>query len=208
LAAIYTAFFKKKHLSPIYLTLKTKWIMNFRLLSLILAMSLFTLGACNDDDDDMMMEETLYDKLGGTEMVDDPANPGFSIEAGRLGLRSVVDSTIFVIAADPELSPFFSTLLTEIGNGNTSNLVLLSQNLTDFFCVATGAENFNYNGQNMVAAHDPAQNPRMEMKANNDDYDNFVAAVVTGAQQNDVPSELITEVGELLETLRSDIVQE
>lgn len=182
--------------------------MNFRLLGLLLTMTIFMLGACKEDDDDMMMEDTLYDKLGGTEMVDDPANPGTMIEQGRLGLRSVVDSTIFVIAADPELSPFFTSLLTEIGNGNTSNLALLSQNLTDFFCVASGAENFSYNGLDMVAAHDPAQNPRMEMKANNDDYDNFVAAVVTGAQQNNVPGDLITEVGELLETLRSDIVQE
>ena len=182
--------------------------MNFRLLGLLLTMTIFLLGSCKEDDDDMIMEDTLYDKLGGTEMVMDPANPGMMIETGRLGLRSVVDSTIFVIAADPNLSPFFSTLLSEIGNGNTSNLVLLSKSLTDFFCVATGAENFSYNGMDMVSAHDPAQNPRMAMKANNTDYDNFIGAVVTGAQQNNVPSDLITEVGALLETLRSDVVQE
>ena len=181
--------------------------MNFRMLGLLLTMTIFLLGACKEDDDDMIMEETLYDKLGGTTMVDDPANPGTMIETGRLGLRSVVDSTIFVIAADPNLSPFFATLLSEVGNGNTSNLVLLSKDLTDFFCVATGAENFSYGGMDMVAAHDPAQNPRMAMKANNTDYDNFVGAVVTGAQQNNVPTDLINKVGALLETLRSDVVQ-
>ena len=45
------------------------------------------------------------------------------------------------------------------------------------------------------------------MKASNTDYDNFVGAVVTGAQQNNVPTDLINEVGALLETLRSDVVQ-
>jgi hypothetical protein len=43
---------------------------------------------------------SLYDSLGGTALVDDPSHPGTKIEQGRLGIRSVVDSTIFVIAAD------------------------------------------------------------------------------------------------------------
>jgi hypothetical protein len=183
--------------------------MNARLLGLMLIMTVVLFGSCkDDDDDDMMTEDTIYMKLGGTTMVDDPANPGTMIEQGRLGLRSVVDSTIFVIAADPELNPFFTTLLTEIGNGNTSNLALLSKNLTDFFSVATGAENYSYNGLDMAAAHDPAQNPRMSMKADDQDFDNFIGAVVTGANQNNVPSDIIGEIGELLETLRGDVVQE
>jgi len=162
--------------------------------------------ACDDDDGAEPMEPTLYEKLGGTTMVDDPNTTGM-IEQGRLGLRSVVDSTIFVIAADPVLSPYFATLLMELNNGNTSNLALLSENLTDFFSVATGAENFSYDGMDMVSAHDPASNPRMEQKSDDAAYDAFIAAVVIGAQQNNVPSDLITEVGELLETLRADVVQ-
>jgi hypothetical protein len=163
-------------------------------------------AACEDDDGNEPMEPTLYEKLGGTTMVDDPNSTGM-IEQGRLGLRSVVDSTIFVIAADPVLSPYFATLLMELGNGNTSNLALLSQSLTDFFCVATGAENFTYDGMDMVSAHDPASNPRMAQKSDNAAYDAFINAVVAGAQQNNVPSDLIMEVGELLETLRADVVQ-
>ncbi|MCI5083270.1 MAG: group 1 truncated hemoglobin [Saprospiraceae bacterium] len=179
----------------------------FKLIALLM---LFALGfsACDNDDDDGMQVESLYSKLGGTTMVEDPTDPGNMIEQGRLGLRSVVDSTIFVIAADPDLSPFFAPLLMELGNGNTNNLAVLSKNLTDFFCVATGAENFAYNGLNMRDAHDPAQNPRMAMKSSDQDFDNFVGAVVTGATQNNVPTELIQEVGELLETLRSDVVQQ
>lgn len=178
-----------------------------RSLALPLFAVLLLITACKKDDD-TVVEPTLYEKLGGTTMVADPANPGQMIEQGRLGLRSVVDSTIFVIAADPELSPFFATLLAEVGNGNLSNLALLSKNLTDFFSVATGAENYTYNGMDMKAAHDPAQNPRMAMKADDADFDQFIADVVTGATQNSVPNELIQEVGALIETLRADVVQQ
>lgn len=184
--------------------------MNLRIASLmvLLVLALFSFSACDNDDDNPTPDPTLYEKLGGNTMVSDPANPGQMIEQGRLGLRSVVDSTIFVIAADPELSPFFQSLLMEVGNGNLSNLAILSKNLTDFFAVATGAESYSYSGLNMKDAHDPAMNPRMAMKADDTDFDNFIGAVVTGANQNNVPSDLINEVGALIETLRSDVVQQ
>lgn len=152
-------------------------------------------------------QQSLYDKLGGTTMVNDPANSGQMIEQGRLGLRSVVDSSILVIAGNPDLQPYFEVLLQELGNGNTTNLAILSKNLTDFFCVATGAQNFTYAGVDMKAAHDPAQNSRMALKADNKAMDDFIAAVGTGAQQNNVPNELIGEVAALIETLRGDVVQ-
>lgn len=181
--------------------------MNTRLLILLLGMACLTFTACdNDDEEPMMTEDPLYQKLGGTTMVTDPA--GGMIEQGRLGLRSVVDSSIFVIAADPVLSPYFAPLLAEVGNGNTTNLAVLSENLTDFFCVATGAENYTYDGMDMVSAHDPAQNPRMAEKSTDAAYDAFVAAVAEGAMQNNVPEDLIGEVGALLETLRADVVQQ
>lgn len=163
--------------------------------------------ACKKDSNEMV-DNSLYAKLGGSAMVTDPANSAQMIEKGRLGLRSVVDSSIFVIAADPKMQPFFTPLLTEVTAGNTTNLAILSKNLTDFFCVATGAKNFTYNGLGMAAAHDPARNPRMAKKSTNADYDAFVADVVIGAQKNKVPTELIQEVGKLLETLRSVIVQQ
>ena len=179
--------------------------MNWNLLTaLFLGLVLFT--ACKKEDDDPK-EETLYDRLGGTTMVSDPANPGMMIEQGRLGLRSVVDSTIFVIAGTPDLAVYFAPLLAEVGAGNFTNVAVLSRDLTDFFCVATGAENFTYRGLDMAAAHDPARNPRMGAKSDNKGYDDFIAAVVKGAQQNNVPNELIGEVGALIETLRSVIVQ-
>jgi len=177
----------------------------------ILGGSAFISSSCNDDDDKPVViptpTPTLYQKLGGTTMVPDPANPGMTIEKGRLGLRSVVDSTIFVIAGDPELNGFFTVLLTEVGAGNTTGFAALSKNLTDFFAVGSGATNFTYTGKNMVAAHNPASNSRMGGLADNADMDKFIADLVVGAQKNNVPNNLIGEVGALLETLRDDVVQ-
>ena len=62
-------------------------------------------------NEDTVVAPTLYDSLGGTAMVADPR--GGTIETGRLGIRKVVDSTIFVIAFDNKINNFFSTLLAE-----------------------------------------------------------------------------------------------
>lgn len=176
----------------------------------ILLMGSFVFTSCKDDEKTVTpAAPTLYEKLGGTTMVTDPANPSQMIEQGRLGLRSVVDSTIFIIAGDNELNPYFAVLLSEVGSGNVTGFTALSKNLTDFFCVATGAKNFTYNGiASMVAAHDPAQNNRMAMKANNASYDRFIADVVAGAAQNGVTDQaIVSELGTILESLRTTIVQ-
>lgn len=150
---------------------------------------------------------TLYDTLGGTTKVADPANPGMMIEKGRLAVRSVVDSTIFVIAADNEINGFFTVLLSEVTSGNTTGFQALSKNLTDFVCVATGAKNFTYGGKNMHDAHDPAANSRMNGKADNGDFDAFVNDLVAGAHKNGVPDAIIARLGAIVETLRTTVVQ-
>ena len=150
---------------------------------------------------------TLYDSLGGTTMVADPSNTSVMIEKGRLGLRSVVDSTIFVIAADTAINGFFTVLLAEVTAGNTSGFSALSKNLTDFFCVATGAKNFTYGGKDMVAAHNPAQNPRMNGKADGGDFDAFVNDLVKGAKKNGLSDQLIGRVGSIVGTLKTQVVQ-
>ncbi len=187
--------------------------MKTRILTCLLMAGTLFFASCEKDDDDNKMttptpEPTLYEQLGGETMVDDPVNPGTMIEQGRLGLRSVVDSTIFVIAGDNRLQPYFTTLLAEVGNNDLTGFQMLSKSLTDFFCVATGAENFEYNGMDMVSAHDPSQNSRMALKADDAAFDAFIEDVVVGAQQNGVPNDIIVDVGELLETLRDPIVQQ
>ncbi len=180
---------------------------SLQLLSAVLTIAaIFSLNACKKNED-AAVTLTLYDSLGGTTMVADPRMPGTMIEQGRLGIRSVVDSTIFVIAADPQINGYFQPLLAEVTVGNTSGLTALSKTLTDFLCVGTGAKNFTYGGKNMVAAHDPAQNPRMNGKADNAAMDRFIADVVIGAQKNALPSFLITRVGAVLNSLRSQVVQ-
>lgn len=166
-----------------------------------------TMQSCKKDNN-TTSTTTLYDSLGGTTMVSDPSHPGTMIEKGRLGIRSVVDSTIFVIAADTALNGFFTVLLTEVTSGNTSGLTALSNNLTDFFCYATGAQHFTYTGKSMTAAHDPAQNSRMSGKADNHDFDVFVADLVTGANKVGLSSQLIGQVGRVVNTTRSQVVQQ
>ncbi|HEX9512784.1 MAG TPA: group 1 truncated hemoglobin [Puia sp.] len=150
---------------------------------------------------------TLYDSLGGTAMVADPANPGAMIEKGRLGLRSVVDSAIFVIAGDTAINGFFKVLLAEVTAGNTSGFSALSKNLTDFFCVATGAKDYSYTGKSMSDAHNPATNPRMNGKAAKDDFDAFVADVVKAAKKNGLSDQLIGQVGTVIYSVESQVVQ-
>lgn len=175
---------------------------------------LFFLAGCRKEDDDPAptpppppSTPALYFRLGGDTLVSDPANPGMMVKKGYLAIRSVVDSSIFVIAADPQLQPYFAVLLAEVGAGQLTNLAALSKNLSDFFAVGAGATSIAYNGMNMVAAHDPAQNPRMTGQVTNADFDRFIADVVIGAQQNNVPAGIIQEFGALLESLRGQVVQ-
>jgi len=161
--------------------------------------------SCSKDSTPAKM--TLYDSLGGTTMVADPANSGQMIEKGRLGLRSVVDSAIYVIAGDSKINGFFTVLLAEVTTGNTSGFMALSKNLTDFFCVATGARNFSYAGKNMHDAHDPATNTRMNGKAASADFDNFVLDVVTAAQKNGLSNQLIGQVGTVIYSVEGQVVQ-
>jgi len=172
-----------------------------------LAATLFMTQSCSKSKNSSPPKATLYDSLGGTTMVADPANSGQMIEKGRLGLRSVVDSAIFVIAADSKINTYFQTLLTEVGNNNFTGFNALSKNLTDFFCVATGAQHFTYSGKNMHDAHDPALNSRMNGKADSGDFDQFVADVVVSAHKNGLSDQLIGQVGKVIYSVESQVVQ-
>ena len=150
---------------------------------------------------------TLYDSLGGTTLVADPAYPGAMIEKGRLGIRNVIDSTIFVIAADSRINAHFAVLLSEVGAKNFSGYTDLSENLTTFVAGATGAKDYVYIGLSMTDAHNPATNPRMTGKATSADFDAFVSDLVTGANKNKLPANLLNSVGAIVQTLRSQVVQ-
>ena len=188
----------------------------FTLGLMLLGTSIFF--SCNDDDPVVAEKPSIYARLGGTTMVADPDNPGQMIEQGRLSYRKVVNSTVGLIVADVQsnasgnLGAHFAPVLAEVGAGNTTNLAILVDNLTDFFSFNTGGTNpvNTYSGLNMVDAHNPATNPRMGVKATNANYDKFVGYVGAATIENGVPanSELFNDVVAVLESLRSPIVQQ
>lgn len=194
---------------------------NFSRITLsVLLVASATFTSCNNDDDDPVappVKASIYTRLGGTTLVADPDNTGQMIEQGRLSFRKVVNSTIGLIVADVQsnaagnLSAHFAPVLAETGSSQATNIAKLSDNLTDFFSFNTGGTNAvnTYSGLNMVAAHDPATNPRMGTKSSNADYNKFVGYVGAAANANGVASntELYTDVVAVLESLRAPIVQ-
>lgn len=183
-----------------------------KLNAILLAMIVGLSVSCKEEEKKDEMEEpalTLYDRVGGTAMVSDPVNGG-EIQQGRLTLRSVVDSAIFVIAADTRLQPYFTTLLGEVGNGDLSGFAALSESLTDFFVVATSEEQEGqYTGLNMVDAHNPDVNSRMDGRADDAAMDAFIEDVGVSLGKNGVSDqELIGDLVDLLESVRSAVVQE
>jgi hypothetical protein len=178
------------------------------ILGIVISASL--MGSCKKSDSTPVAKPTLYDSLGGTTLVSDPATPGATIEKGRLLIRNIIDSTIFVIAGDTAINGHFTTLLSEVGMGNLTGFEALSKNLTDFVAVGTGAKDYTYGGKSMVAAHDPAQNPRMNGKADNGDFNAFEVDLFAGAGKAGVPSTTpaLISVGNIVESLRSQVVQQ
>jgi hypothetical protein len=150
---------------------------------------------------------TLYDSLGGTAMVADPANAGQMVEKGYLGIRTIVDSAVFIIAADTQINGYFQVLLSEVTGGNLSGYQRLSTNFSTFVAVATGAKDYTYAGLSMPAAHNPATNSRITMKVDSADFDAFVGDVAASATKNGLPSNLLARVGTVLYSVEGQVVQ-
>lgn len=151
---------------------------------------------------------TLYDTLGGTAKQADPVG-GAQIEKGRLAVRSVIDSALYVIAADPAINGYFTVLLSELSANpqNLSGFTELQNNLTDFFCVGAGSTNFHYTGMSMAAAHNPASNNRISQKVDAAGFTQFTNDVVIAAQKNNVPAGIIGSLGKVIASQQSVVVQ-
>ena len=188
------------------------------LCAMVIGASVFT--SCSKDDDPVVAAPTpsIYARLGGTTMVQDPDAPaGTMIEQGRLNFRKVVNTTIGLIVADVQssasgnLGAHFAPILAETGATQTTNIAILSDNLTDFFSFNTGGTNAvnTYSGLNMVAAHNPATNSRMGIKSNTAAFNKFEGYVGAAAQSNGVAAntQLYADVVAVLESLRAPIVQ-
>jgi len=171
-------------------------------------------NACKEKESDPPPAmPNLYTRVGGTEMIADPVNSGMMIEKGRLTLRSVVDSSILVIASDAQMAPYFAALLSEVTAGNTTGLSTLSRSFTNFMSTATGSTNpaYAYNGMGMKDAHDPAKSNRMGLKTDEADFNRFVGHIGTGLAKNGVTAAnnaaLVNDLVALLNTTKADIVQ-
>lgn len=186
----------------------------FALCALVLGAFSFT--SCSKDDDPAP-PASIYARLGGTTMVEDPDNPGQMIEQGRLSYRKVINTTVGLIVADVQsnasgnLGAHFAPLLGEVSGGNTTNLAILVDNLTDFFSYNTGGTNAvnTYSGKDMVSAHNPAINPRMGTTSTDADFTKFEGYVGAAAVQNGVAAntQLYTDIVAVLESLRDPVVQ-
>ena len=187
------------------------------LTALLLGSMTFVISCSKSKNDETTTPATpsLYARLGGTTKVSDPKNPGQMIEKGRLSYRSVVDTTITLIVKDivannpGNFSAHFAPLVSEVSAGNTTNVAVLSKNLTDFFSANTGGSSTNtYSGKSMHDAHNPAANPRMAIKATNANYDKFIGYVGAAAGKNGVTDQtIINDVVTVLESLRTQVVQ-
>jgi hypothetical protein len=153
---------------------------------------------------------TLYDTLGGTTLVADanpPDNGPSTIQAGRLTVRDVIDSTIFVIAADDSINVYFTVLLSEVGAGNLSGFDSLSRNLTDFVSIAAGATSYYYSGLSMHDAHNTATNPRISNEVTAGAFGEFLVDVGAGATKVGASTMVIDQVAARLETVEGQVVQ-
>jgi hypothetical protein len=165
-------------------------------------------SSCSKSHDSTPAKMTLYDSLGGTAKVSDPANAGQMVETGYLNIRNVVDSAIFIIAGDAQLQPYFTTLLGEVGSGNLSGFQRLSTNLTTFIAVAAGAKDYTYAGLSMANAHNPATNSRITMKVDSADFNEFIGDVATSfTVKNKLPTALLNQVAPVLFSVEGQVVQ-
>lgn len=206
--------------------MKTRVKMGLMLIPL--ACIFLALGSChNNDKDDMAVipSTPLYDTLGwfiqgakgqvagqGTKMIDDPANDGEKIQAGRLAIRTVVNEALGVIAGDNKLAPYFPTLLAEVGAGDMTGYAHLLASFTDFVQQAVSGQSGIYKGPDMVTVHNNASFERFgsadKPTANAEDFDVFVGDVAKAATTLKVPASVIGQLGELLNSTKGDIVQD
>lgn len=188
----------------------------FALCALVISTTVFT-SCSNDDDEVVAPTPSIYARLGGSTLVADPDNAGQMIEAGRLSYRKVINTTVGLIVADVQasasgnLGTHFTPLLNEVGGGNTTNLAILVDNLTDFFSFNTGGTNAvnTYSGLDMVTAHNPAMNSRMGTTSTDANFTKFEGYVGAAAVQNGVAAntQLYADIVAVLESLRDPVVQ-
>lgn len=198
---------------------------------LVLSIGGVALSSCKDKfpitrepPQELLKTTALYDTLGwfiqggqgavagqGTKMIADPEDGSKQIQAGRLAIRTVIQRAEVVLASDPAMAPFFPTLLAEVAAGNTTGFIDLRETFTDFVQQAASGQEI-YQGLDMVTAHNNAKFSRFgspaNPKANNVDFNLFLADVGKAMTQLNVPPSVQAQLGAVLEASRAQIVQQ
>jgi hypothetical protein len=152
---------------------------------------------------------TLYDSLGGTVLVTDPANYGQTVEQGYLTIRTIVDTALLIIQADTLINNYFSIMVMEdSSHTSATEYDKLSLNISTFLAVAAGAKDYTYTGLSMPAAHNPASNadiftPVDSAAFNEFAYDLGQSALVYYGLSN----QLVSQLGTLLYRYEGQVVQ-
>lgn len=191
--------------------------------SLLLAIVVL-FSACKKNNNPPQLSTTpLYDTLGwfiqgamgpvegnGTKMIADPDMPGMKIQAGRLAIRTVVNTALPIIAADPQLAPYFPTLIAELGAGNKTGYADLLESFSSFVQQGVSGQKV-YKGKSMKVVHNNATYKRFgsatDPTSDNDDFDKFIGDIVVAAQSLKVPGSVINQLGVILNSVRGDVVQ-
>jgi hypothetical protein len=178
---------------------------------------LLTTHSCNKKSG--TATHTLYDSLGGTVLVTDPADSGHNVQQGYLAIRTIMDSAISILLADTSFIPgdttrrtsnFFAVLQTDLNNGDTTTLLAFRLNMANYFATATGCTDtaYLYGGKNMSDAHNPTVNPRMTGKVDSADFNEFVHDVTVSATEYGLSAQLMSRLGTLMYSVEGQVVQQ
>jgi hypothetical protein len=151
---------------------------------------------------------TLYDSLGGTVMVTDPANFGQTVEQGYLTIRTIVDTTLLIIQADSTINGYFSIMVNEDTlHAAPTEYDKLSLNFSNFLAVATGAKDYHYSGPDLFAAHNPDSNANMPGRVDSAAFNEFAYDLGRSATLYGLSNQLISQLGTLLYRYEGQVVQ-
>ncbi len=151
---------------------------------------------------------TLYDSLGGTVLVTDPANFGQTVEQGYLTIRTIVDTALLIIQVDTTINSYFSIMVNEDTlHQAATEYDKLSLNIGNFLAVAAGAKDFSYSGPDLFAAHNPDSNANIPATVDSAAFNEFVYDLGLSAKQYNLSNQLISQLGTLLYRYEGQIVQ-
>jgi hypothetical protein len=152
---------------------------------------------------------TFYDSLGGTVMVNDPANFGQTVEQGYLTIRTIVDTALLIIQADTLINGYFSIMVNEDTlHSAPTEYDKLSLNISNFLAVAAGAKDYSYTGPSLLTAHNPASNLNIPSPVDSAAFNEFAFDLGQSAlRYYGLSNQLVSQLGTLLYQYEGQVVQ-